>query len=135
MKFLFWLVFDKKTLKPIIFVNISDTIKMENNRLLQLLNFLAEEPDEPFNIYAVALEYLNIDVNQAQIYLEKLRTKHPEYVPTYYQLAKLYADKEEISQAKAVYEQGLQVAHNQNDTKAYHELQKAYQQLLFEEEM
>lgn len=108
---------------------------MENNRLQQLLVFLAEEPDEPFNLYAVALEYLNNDVQKAQVYLEKLLKEHPDYVATYYQLAKLYAENEEISKAKMVYEQGLKVSQAQNDTKTFQELQKAYQQLLFEEDM
>ena len=45
---------------------------MQEERLKILLEYLADEPNEPFNIYAVAMEYLNKDNEEALFYLEKL---------------------------------------------------------------
>ena len=32
---------------------------MNNERIQQLTRFVQEEPDEPFNVYALAMEYMN----------------------------------------------------------------------------
>ena len=37
-------------------------------RIQVLLDFLEEEPDNPFNLYALALEYQNIEPEKAEIY-------------------------------------------------------------------
>jgi tetratricopeptide (TPR) repeat protein len=108
---------------------------MENSRITQLMAFLAEEPNEPFNLYALALEYLKWDELQALSYFEKLTQDFEQYVPTYYHLAKLYEARDEIEKAKITYQKGLIISELQKDTHAHHELQKAYQLLLLNEDM
>jgi tRNA G10 N-methylase Trm11 len=108
---------------------------MENARIAQLLTYVAEEPNEPFNLYALALEYLKLDELKALAYFEKLTQDFEQYVPTYYHLAKLYEAREEIEKAKVIYQKGLLISELQKNTHAHQELQKAYQLLLLNEDM
>ncbi|EAY25193.1 hypothetical protein [Microscilla marina] len=103
---------------------------MSQSRLEQLLGFLEEEPNEPFNIYAIALEYTKHKPLEALVYFEKLLQNHPAYVPTYYHAGKLYEELEEEAKAEAVYKKGVEVATAQNETLALRELQNAYQEFL-----
>ena len=103
-----------------------------NKRLQQLLIFLEEEPQDAFLLYAIALEYLKEDSSKALKYLEELLKTQPEYTATYYQLAALYIDGNELEKAKKVFEQGIEVCKKEGDQKNFEELSKAYEQFLFE---
>ena len=105
---------------------------MQAERLKILLEYLHEDPTDPFNIYGVAMEYINHDKQKALSYLEKLLTEHPEYVPTYYHAAALLAENEEFERAESVYKKGIEIAHHQQKTKAYDELKRAYRMFLDE---
>lgn len=99
---------------------------MQVERLKILLEYLEEEPNEPFNIYAVAMEYINKDKKQALVYLEELLKNHPDYLPTYYHAADLMVEFE-MDNAEEVYQKGIEVARNQGNTKAERELKSAYE--------
>ena len=43
---------------------------MNNERLKQLLQFLQEDPNDPFNIYCLANEYKNFDAPKAMKYYQ-----------------------------------------------------------------
>ena len=103
-----------------------------NPRLNQLLEFYKEDPHDPFNVYALAMEYLGNEPNQALIYLELLIKDHPDYLPTYYQLAGLYVDLGFEDKAKITYEIGIEKAIIANKTHTLSELKRAYQNFLFE---
>ena len=103
-----------------------------NKRLEQLLIFLEEEPKDAFLLYAIALEYLKEDSAMALKYLERLLKTQPEYTATYYQLAALYIDNEELEKAKKVFEQGIEVCKKAGEQKNFEELSTAYEQFLFE---
>ncbi|WP_435355213.1 tetratricopeptide repeat protein [Emticicia sp. SJ17W-69] len=105
---------------------------MQAERLKILLEYLAEEPNEPFNIYAVAMEYINKDNKQALFYLKKLLSEHPDYVPTYYHAAALYFELDEIEKAKQTYELGIEKAQQKQNVKAFDELKRAYRMFLDE---
>ena len=107
---------------------------MTNARLEQLMGFLEEDPDDPFTIYAIATEYLNIDLHKARHYFEILLQQHPDYVATYYHAAHLYADLNMPEQAGATFEKGINKAQQQQDRLALRELRSAYEQFRFEEE-
>ena len=102
------------------------------NRLQQLLEFLKEDPDDPFTLYAIATEYLQSDLEQARRYFEILLHDHPEYIPTYYHAAKLYESIDERDMAITTYEKGIKLAGEQKENLALRELQNAYQELLFD---
>ena len=51
---------------------------MNHSRLNQLLEFYKEDPNDPFNIYALATEYKSIDPEKALTYFELLIENHPD---------------------------------------------------------
>lgn len=107
---------------------------MNKDRLSQLFKFLEEEPEDPFTLYAIALEYQKIDLDKALSYFEQLLGNHENYVGTYYHAAKLYAELGKNEKAAATYKKGLHIAQLQGDRHAHRELQNAYNEFLFEEE-
>ena len=105
---------------------------MNNERIQQLITYIQEEPGDPFNVYALAMEFINGQPAQARPYFDQLLTDHPDYLPTYYHAAALYADLNERDRAADVYEKGIALARVQNNQKTLLELQRARQ--AFEED-
>lgn len=103
-------------------------------RIHQLLEFLEEEPENPFNLYALALEYQKHDPEKVAYYFDLLLQNHKNYLPTYYHAADFFALQNEIAKAKAIYEEGIRLATQQNDNHALRELQNAYLNFQFEYE-
>ncbi|MGF7216093.1 Tfp pilus assembly protein PilF [Spirosoma lacussanchae] len=100
---------------------------MNNERIQQLIRFVQEEPGEPFNVYALAMEYMNSQPEQARVYFDQLLSDHPDYLPTYYHVAALYAELDERDKAAELYQKGIRLAEVQNNQKALQELQRARQ--------
>ena len=94
-----------------------------SNRLQQLKAFLADSPDDPFLLFAIAKEHEKTGDTEAalQQYLE-LKSKAPDYVGMYYHLGKVYEQKEEFKTAFITYTEGMEVARNQGDQHALSEL-------------
>ena len=107
---------------------------MNQERIVLLEKFLKEEPNDPFNSYALAMEYYEEDPDKALQLLEGLRTKHQEYLPTFFKLAHLYWDMEEWGKAEEVFINGIKLAEEQEDNKALSELKSTYQNFLFEKD-
>ncbi len=105
---------------------------MATNRIEQLQKFYEADPGDPFNIYALAIEYLNDAPLTSRSLFEKLLTEHKTYLPTYYHAAKLYHELGEHDKAVAVYEEGMTLARDQNNAKALRELRSAYDEMMFE---
>lgn len=101
-----------------------------SGRIEQLEAFVNEDPDDPFNLYALALEYSKSDGRKAINIFNQLLKKHPDYVPTYYQLGKLYIDFSENEKALEAFNIGIRITTEKKDHKALRELQSARQQLL-----
>jgi lipoprotein NlpI len=80
---------------------------MTASRLAQLLEFYKEDPTDPFTIYAIATEYLKIDIEKSRYYYELLLADHADYVGTYYHAGKLYEQTGEKDKAEAVYKKGM----------------------------
>lgn len=107
---------------------------MNQDRIQQLLQFVQEEPGELFNVYALGMEYLAENPAQAQHYFERLLTDHPQYLPTYYHAAQLYADLGNRPKAAELYDFGLMLAKQQGDQKTFDELNRAYRNFKGDEE-
>jgi tetratricopeptide (TPR) repeat protein len=107
---------------------------MHNNRISQLLYFLEKEPNDSFLLYALAMEYSHTDLEKSLELYRHLLSKHSEYLPTYYQAAKLYEELEENEQALETYQKGISLSEKLKDTHTLKELQKAYQQFLQNQE-
>lgn len=103
-----------------------------NDRIAKLSEFLKASPNDCFLNHALALEYIKIgnDAEARQLF-EKNHAFDPNYVATYYHLAKLLERVGEQQQAIAIYEQGMQVSKTQGDMHAYSELQSAYEDLVY----
>ena len=107
---------------------------MSQSRIEQLFSFLNDDPNDPFTIYAIALEYAKIDQAKSIEYFEKLLTEQPDYLATYYHAAQLYADMGMHKEAIVAYETGIAKASAQENSLALRELKNAYENFIFENE-
>ncbi|GHB75946.1 tetratricopeptide repeat protein [Persicitalea jodogahamensis] len=105
---------------------------METSFLEKLLSFYEEDPDDPFNLYALALEYQKSDATKAAEFYRQLLTDHPDYLPTYYHAAQFFSGLEENETAESIYKKGIELAVKQQNSKAHLELSRAYR--TFEDE-
>ncbi|QEC67003.1 tetratricopeptide repeat protein [Panacibacter ginsenosidivorans] len=102
------------------------------DRIQKLLDFLQTSPNDNFLKHALALEYIKInDPAKARSLFEEILTKSPDYVGSYYQLAKLLEQTGEKENAITWYEKGMVAAKKAGDDHAYKELQSAYEDLVY----
>jgi len=103
---------------------------MSINRLERLLEFLENEPNDPFLKYALATEYLRLNnLDKALFFYLDLVNKHTDYVGTYYHFGKLYEILKQPNEALKIYEQGIEVAKKIKDQHALNELLGVYNSL------
>ena len=101
-------------------------------RINKLKEFLISSPDDCFVQHALALEYIKIgDDETGKELFEKILSKNPEYVGSYYHLAKLLDRIGETQKAIDIYEKGMEEAKKVNDMHAFGELRSAYEELTF----
>lgn len=105
---------------------------MNKIRIDLLKKYISEESDNPFNSYALAMEYYTESPTESLKLLETLRRDHSDYLPTYFKLAHLYWDHEEWEQAESIFKAGIEVAERQKDQKALSELRSAFQNFQFD---
>lgn len=105
---------------------------MSTERLKLLHQFYEEDPADPFNSYALALEYLNVDPDKSLAFFDILLKEHAEYLPTYYHAARFFQDRGEKERAIHAYERGISLARSVGDSKALRELRSAYDEFMFE---
>lgn len=103
-------------------------------RINSLRHMLDEAPDDPFLIYALALELKPLDAGESLSLFEALLQNHPDYLPTYYHAAAALRRAGQRLQALQVYEKGMALARQQNDMKTLAELQNARTNLELGEE-
>jgi len=97
-----------------------------NNRIEILKGYLADDPDDVFSNYALALEYMNSGENNPAIeMLERILEKDEHYLAAYYQLGKLYEGMARMKDAKMIYQKGIRIALNQKNQRTLNELQGA----------
>ncbi|TRX49498.1 tetratricopeptide repeat protein [Fulvivirga sp. M361] len=106
---------------------------MNSQRLSLLLEYLKNDPNDPFNLYAIATEYRTNSPEKAQQYYEQLLEQHPEYLPTYYHCANLYIELDRDDEAESTFKKGIQLARAQGNSLALRELQNAYNEFLFDD--
>lgn len=103
---------------------------VENSLLRNLLTFYDEDPDDPFNAYALALEYIKYDRQEAGRYFDILLYNHPDYLPTYYHAAEFFSLQGNEKKTEEIYTKGIALALNKNNIKAHQELSRAYKSFL-----
>ncbi len=105
---------------------------MESNRLLKLLELQAQNPEDLFNTYAVAMEYLSLQENvKAKLLFETVIQIDKNYVPAYYQLGLLLIKQNNEVDALYVFEKGHEQAKIKNDARAIREFKAAIDELSF----
>jgi hypothetical protein len=102
------------------------------SRIDILKSFAEEEPENPFNWYALALEHESIAPEQAEYYYDILLNNHKVYLPTYYKAAEFFTSIGKTDKAQQIYTSGIALAKEKKEMKTLHELQNAFQNFLFD---
>lgn len=102
---------------------------MNSERIKMLEQFVADDPKDPFNHYALALELMKFDKEKARKIFDSLIIEHPTYVATYYQAAMFYLALSMNDKATRIIEQGIVEAKKQNNMKAASELRSLMDEL------
>lgn len=109
---------------------------MRNLERIKLLkDYCAKEPQNPFNFYALALEYRESEKAEAAKLFDYVVVNFPNYLPVYFPAAQFFFEKEDLLKAKNLFEVGIELAHTLKDEKAKKELSNAYQNFLFETDL
>ena len=102
------------------------------DRISKLREFLKDNPQDNFLRHALAMEYIKQEQDQeARALFETILTQSPDYIGSYYHLAKLLEKMQEKQLAIEWYEKGMQAAKQAGDQHAYNELQAAYEDLVY----
>ncbi len=101
------------------------------DRIERIREFLKASPGDNFLRHALALEYIKTgnDAGARKLF-EEILTGSPEYVGSYYHLAKLLERVNEPALAMEWYEKGMDAAKKAGDQHSYNELQSAYDELI-----
>lgn len=99
---------------------------MQEVRIKYLQEEIENFPEEPFNYYALALEYTKSKPIEASSQFEQLIEKFPEYLPTYYQAANLFFELNQYDKAETLFKQGILLAEKQDNQKTLKELKGSY---------
>lgn len=105
------------------------------SRIEALKNYALQEPENPFNWYALALEFRTSNPLQALTYFNKLLNEFKVYLPTYFHAASLHSEMNLIQEARKIYEDGIALAKAQNNSHALKELQNTFQNFLIEHDL
>jgi tetratricopeptide (TPR) repeat protein len=117
--------------------NLNNTNELKNkntsmslNRIELLQTYLKEDPEDAFTLYALGLEYMNLeDYPMANNFFSTLVDSHPEYLPLYYHFGKLNEKVNQKMKANELYLKGVEIAKIQNDQHTLNELQQAFNSL------
>jgi tetratricopeptide (TPR) repeat protein len=106
---------------------MSDSSK---SRIEMLKQYITDDANDTFSHYALALEYAKIgNYAEAISILGQILERESNYLPAYYQLAKLYEESRRPEMAKNIYVKGILVARQQKDVKTENELRSALEGL------
>ena len=84
---------------------------------------MLEEPNDPFPVYALALEHLNVNPQTAKQLLDRLLDSHPEYIPAYYHAGQLHWQLGEQDIAIQILKTGVEKSKKAGDEKTAREIQ------------
>jgi len=102
------------------------------DRITKIREFLTANPKDNFLRHALALEYMKLGDDQgARELFEAILAESPDYIGSYYHLAKLLEKMQETDLAIQWYEKGMAEAKKAGDNHAYNELQAAYEDLVY----
>ena len=95
-----------------------------------LEEFVAQDPDDSFSRYALALELEKESrAPEALPQLREVIARDPSYVAAYYHLGRLLTQTGLVEEARDTYRRGLDVAIASGDQRARSEIQEALEML------
>jgi tetratricopeptide (TPR) repeat protein len=103
--------------------------EMEKSRREFLEEALAQDPENTFVRYGLAMELAKTDTAAAWVHFDNLLRRHPEYFATYYQAGMLLAREGRVGDARKVLEAGVEVTARQGKQHAQAEIQAALDDL------
>ena len=102
----------------------------DKSRKQRIEEMLAEEPNDPFLRYGLAMEFVSTgeDTEAARCFQELL-TATPDYVPAYMQAGRTLARLNREDEARALYRSGIAVAQQKGDLHAAGEMEGFLEEL------
>ena len=99
---------------------------MDNPRIEALQSMLAQDPDNIFPRYGLAMEYARTgQLEEASAEFKKLLEANENYAAGYFHGGQTLEKLGRIEEAKALYERGIEVTTKSNDAHTRAELQGA----------
>jgi Flp pilus assembly protein TadD len=103
---------------------------MSSTRLESLKNLVAQNPQDSFLRYGLAMEHRNSgDLESAMHEFQTLMESNPDYAATYFHAGQTLERLGREDEARAVYEHGIEVTTRKGDQHARSELQGALDML------
>ena len=103
---------------------------MDAARIKLLEQYVKEEPEDPFNWYALALEESKRNPDKALELFEYVLKNHSEYLPAYYHAGNLYLSEGKIDSATTILQKGIDLAKRTGEQKAMRELEALLDDLI-----
>jgi len=104
--------------------------EQRKTRRQKLEEFLAQNPNDAFSLYGIALECAREgDLAAAEAHFRALIQGNPDYVPGYQMYAQTLAQNDRTEDAKAILVQGIQAAIRQGNQHARSEMEGLLQTL------
>jgi tetratricopeptide (TPR) repeat protein len=99
-------------------------------RIELLKKSLADDPNDSFSRYALALEYDSAgEVQLAIATLRELIERNAKYIPAYHQLGRIYSRQNQSEEAKAIYRRGIEAATSPDDIHEKREMDEELEEL------
>jgi tetratricopeptide (TPR) repeat protein len=99
---------------------------MATNRLEMLKQMLAQDPNNSFAHYGLAMEYANSgQLNEAVEEFQSLLAKDQSYVAAYYHGGQALEKLGRTEQARALYEEGIEASTRKGDLHTRSEIERA----------
>jgi tetratricopeptide (TPR) repeat protein len=102
------------------------------DRKSQLLEWIAEKPDDPFLNYALATEFVSEGNDaEAENIFSFLVINEPNYFATYYHYGQLLERIGQNDKAIVIYKKGMEICNSLDNKHAYSELRSVLEELEF----
>jgi predicted Zn-dependent protease len=100
------------------------------DRIANLSEILAQDPNNAFARYGLAMEYANSgNAVQALQEFQQLLSAHPDYAAGYFMAAQTLAKIDRIDEAKIMLQNGIAAAQRKRDSHAASEMQAMLDEL------
>jgi tetratricopeptide (TPR) repeat protein len=101
-----------------------------SEKLPKLLAMLEKQPNDPFLLYGIALEYKNMnDAKNAITYLDRCIAADPNYCYAYFQRGQVNEIAGNLEEARRSYNEGIVAAKRAGDAHAQSEIEGALQMI------